>query len=86
MTITLADIIVVAVIGLILCAAIAYIIKAKKSGKKCIGCPVGCSCSAKMAIINALAVREKRIKRRYKVKKAFQKESFFYCVIQPFLI
>ena len=47
MTITLADIIVVAVIGLILCAAIAYIIKAKKSGKKCIGCPDGCSCSAK---------------------------------------
>ncbi|MBE6577534.1 MAG: FeoB-associated Cys-rich membrane protein [Ruminococcaceae bacterium] len=38
------DIIVIAVIVLIVGAAVAYIIKAKKSGKKCIGCPDGCSC------------------------------------------
>ncbi|MBQ9759905.1 MAG: FeoB-associated Cys-rich membrane protein [Clostridia bacterium] len=41
------DIIVIAVILLIVGAASAYIIKAKKSGKKCIGCPDSCSCSAK---------------------------------------
>ena len=34
-----ADWIVIAVIVLIIGAASAYIIKAKKSGKKCIGCP-----------------------------------------------
>ncbi len=38
------DIIVVAVIALIVGAAALYIIKAKKSGKKCIGCPDGCCC------------------------------------------
>jgi len=43
----LADIIAVAVIVIIVGAAIAYIIKAKKSGKKCIGCPDSCSCSSK---------------------------------------
>lgn len=42
-----ADIIVIAVILLIIGGATAYIIKAKKSEKKCIGCPDGCSCSAK---------------------------------------
>lgn len=42
---TLSDIIVIAVIVLIIGGALAYIIKAKKSGKKCIGCPDSCSCS-----------------------------------------
>ncbi len=38
--------IIVAVILLaILGGAVTYIIKAKKSGKKCIGCPDGCSCN-----------------------------------------
>ena len=41
------DWIVIAVIILIVGGASAYIIKAKKSGKKCIGCPDSCSCSAK---------------------------------------
>ena len=41
------DWIVIAVIVLIVGGASAYIIKAKKSGKKCIGCPDSCSCSAK---------------------------------------
>ncbi len=45
----LADIIVIAVIVLIIGAAVAYIIKAKKSGKKCIGCPYGDSCASKKA-------------------------------------
>ncbi len=41
------DIIVVAVIVLIIGGASAYIIKAKKSGKKCIGCPQARSCGSK---------------------------------------
>ena len=43
----LVDWIVIAVIALIIGGAAAYIIKAKKSGKKCIGCPDSCSCGAK---------------------------------------
>ena len=39
------NIIVVAIVAVVLGAAIAYIIKAKKSGKKCIGCPGGGCCS-----------------------------------------
>ena len=41
------NIIILVVVGLILALAVGYIIKAKKSGKKCIGCPDGgCSCSS----------------------------------------
>ena len=40
-----ADIIIVLVIGLILGAAVAFIWRSKKSGKKCIGCPDNCACS-----------------------------------------
>ena len=36
------DYIAVAVIVVILAAAIMYIIRAKKNGAKCIGCPSGC--------------------------------------------
>lgn len=36
--------IIIAVVVLIVAAVIAYIVKAKKSGKKCIGCPDGGSC------------------------------------------
>ena len=43
----LMDIIVIAIIIAIVGGAMAYIIKAKKSGKKCIGCPDSYSCSAK---------------------------------------
>ena len=39
------DIIIVAVLALILGLAARYVYKAKKSGKKCIGCPDGGSCS-----------------------------------------
>lgn len=40
------DIIIIAVIVAILAFAGWYIYKSKKSGKKCIGCPDGCSCSS----------------------------------------
>ena len=40
------NIIAIIIILLIVGGAGAYIIKAKKSGKKCIGCPDSCSCSA----------------------------------------
>ncbi|MBE6547136.1 MAG: FeoB-associated Cys-rich membrane protein [Ruminococcaceae bacterium] len=39
-----ADWIIVGVIAVIVGGAMAYIIHAKKSGKKCIGCPDSCSC------------------------------------------
>ncbi|MBQ9131244.1 MAG: FeoB-associated Cys-rich membrane protein [Clostridia bacterium] len=38
------DWIILAVIALIVGGAMAYIVKAKKSGKKCIGCPDSSSC------------------------------------------
>jgi len=38
------DLIVILVLALIIGAAIRYIIKAKKSGAKCIGCPSGGCC------------------------------------------
>ncbi len=44
---TLVDWIALGVIILIIGGAVAYIIKAKKSGKKCIGCPDGASCHSK---------------------------------------
>ena len=37
--------ILVAVLAVIIGAALAYVIKAKKSGVKCIGCPDGAKCS-----------------------------------------
>ena len=38
----MADIIIVAVLLVILGLAAWYVIKARKSGRKCIGCPGGC--------------------------------------------
>lgn len=43
----LIDIILVLVLLLILGAAVAYIVRAKKNGAKCIGCPAGGTCSRK---------------------------------------
>ena len=37
------DYIVIAAVALILALAAFYVIRAKKKGKKCIGCPVKCS-------------------------------------------
>ena len=41
------DIIIIIIIAAIVLLAGGYIYKAKKSGKKCIGCPEGCSCIKK---------------------------------------
>jgi len=41
------DLIIILIIALIVGLASFYIYKAKKSGKKCIGCPDGCSCGGK---------------------------------------
>lgn len=38
------DIIVIAILGAIVGGAVGYIIKAKKSGQKCIGCPYSKTC------------------------------------------
>lgn len=45
MPLNVIDLIVIAIVVLILVAASAYIIRAKKKGVKCIGCPDGCKCS-----------------------------------------
>ena len=39
------DVVVIAILGAIVGGAIGYIIKAKKSGQKCIGCPYSKTCS-----------------------------------------
>ena len=39
------NVILILVLAAILGGAIFYIYKAKKSGKKCIGCPHSCNCS-----------------------------------------
>ena len=43
----LGEIIAICVITLVIGGAIAYIIKAKKSGRKCIGCPDSATCQQK---------------------------------------
>lgn len=43
----MADFIIAGILLIIIGVAIVYIVKAKKSGKKCIGCPSGCNCSDK---------------------------------------
>ena len=40
------DFVVIAVVALVIGSAAAYIVKVKKSGRKCIGCPYSGSCSA----------------------------------------
>lgn len=40
----MADIIVIIILALLIGGAVAYMIKAKKNGVKCIGCPAGGSC------------------------------------------
>ncbi len=39
------DWIIIGILLLVVGGAVAYIIKAKRSGKKCIGCPDGSACS-----------------------------------------
>lgn len=45
----MADIIALIVIAAVIAAAVAYIVKAKRSGVKCIGCPAGGSCQGSKA-------------------------------------
>ena len=45
MEVNMENFIIGAIIVLIIAAAVVYIIKAKKSGAKCIGCPSGGQCS-----------------------------------------
>lgn len=40
--------IVVVILVLGICAAIKYIIKLRRNGHKCIGCPSGCNCSGEV--------------------------------------
>ena len=42
----LADWIVIAVIALAVGGAVAYLIRAKKKGRKCVGCPYSNNCSS----------------------------------------
>ena len=41
------DLIILAILAVILFVVIRYLVKAKKRGVKCIGCPEGCSCGNK---------------------------------------
>ncbi len=41
------DVIIIAVMLVMVGLAGFYVYKAKKSGKKCIGCPDGCACGSK---------------------------------------
>ncbi|MBQ8526910.1 MAG: FeoB-associated Cys-rich membrane protein [Lachnospiraceae bacterium] len=41
----MANVIVVGILALILGISVTYIVKAKKAGVKCIGCPAGATCS-----------------------------------------
>lgn len=43
----MADLVVIGILLIIIGAAVIYIIKAKKSGSKCIGCPASGNCSSK---------------------------------------
>ncbi len=40
------DMIIIAILLLIVILALCYVYKAKKNGKKCIGCPDACSCNS----------------------------------------
>ena len=43
----MADLFVVAILAVVVGAAIVYIVKAKKKGTKCIGCPAAGNCAGK---------------------------------------
>lgn len=45
MPFSISDVIIVIVVAIIMILAITYIIRAKRKGVKCIGCPNGCKCS-----------------------------------------
>lgn len=45
------DIIVIAVVVLIICAIVIYLVRQKKKGAKCIGCPYAAQCSKNKNIL-----------------------------------
>ena len=49
MHMSLIDYAVIGVVVVVLALIVLYVVKAKKKGVKCIGCPYACSCSAKGA-------------------------------------
>ena len=65
----LTDIIVSIILCLIFGGAIYYIVKSKKSGKRCIGCPDGGTCGKKKCECENIVP-----KKEFKVKR---KETFF---------
>lgn len=48
----LQNVIIIAIIVLIIGSAAYYVYKAKKSGRKCIGCPDGSTCKGKCSCCN----------------------------------
>lgn len=40
------DIIVIAIIAVIILAAVIYVVRSRKKGRKCIGCPSGGDCAS----------------------------------------
>ena len=44
---TLADYLILGLIAVVLCLVVFYLVRAKKKGSKCIGCPNGAACSSK---------------------------------------
>ncbi|MFI3228686.1 MAG: FeoB-associated Cys-rich membrane protein [Bacillota bacterium] len=55
----LATIIAIVVIVIILGSAIAYIVRAKKKGVKCIGCPAGSTCNGHCGSTNPIEQQPK---------------------------
>ena len=56
------DIISIAVIALIICAAALYIIREKKKGRRCIGCPDSKTCAAGKGCGSCCACQSKKDK------------------------
>lgn len=50
--------ILLAVLAVIIGAALAYVIKAKKRGVKCIGCPDGAKCSGNCSCCSSCGTKE----------------------------
>ena len=57
-----ADIIVIIVIALIVGGAVAYIIKAKRSGQRCIGCPDSKTCGGNCSACQGCSYQQEETK------------------------
>ena len=53
------DAIIICVIVLVVGSAVTYIIRSKKKGVKCIGCPSGCHCNTKSGCASCTACSPK---------------------------